>query len=143
MRRGQRRFLPVGFRDIAAAAPLGKTPSSGVPPAAAGNTSADAKPAPAAGYAETVSDGICIGITKIRTRRAKPQTVQIVRVLQYFKECSLRAKARHAVLVFVNPLYPFAPAKPCCTDATRLFSFCCPNVNFRQKTSKITPPEFA
>lgn len=37
MRRGQRRFLPVGFRDIAAAAPLGKTPSSGVPLAAAGN----------------------------------------------------------------------------------------------------------
>ncbi len=25
MRRGQRRFLPVGFRDIAAAAPLGKS----------------------------------------------------------------------------------------------------------------------
>ncbi|WP_186003424.1 hypothetical protein [Neisseria meningitidis] len=25
---------------------------------------ADAKPAPAAGYAETVSDGICIGIIK-------------------------------------------------------------------------------
>lgn len=37
MRRGQRRFLPVGFRDIAAAVPLGKTSSSGVPPAAAGN----------------------------------------------------------------------------------------------------------
>ncbi len=73
MRRRQRRFLPVGFRDIAAAAPLGKSPA-------------------------------------YRLRRQGA------------------------------PLYPFQSAKPCCTDATRLFPFRRPNVNFRQKTSKITPP---
>lgn len=38
-----------------------------------------------------------------------------------------------------TPFYPFTPAKPCCTDATRLFPFYRQNVNFRQKTSKITP----
>lgn len=73
MRRGQRRFLSVGFRDIAAADPS-ENPSA------------------------------------FRLRRQG------------------------------TPFYPFPPAKPCCTDATRLFPFYRPNVNFRQKTSKNPPP---